>query len=262
MKILCYKNSNEINFDYLLNVISKTKHKIGYASGEIDSKALTEFNPDLIIHNIPDATEFPVKTKAVSININDTDHDKSFSFTNPLSKQYVGECVFLRDLNISDNDIQKFQSDVIYIGSPAVFKDLLCFLTDAKSKINFKFFSHEPHNINGYCGVCNSLDYGKYYKYAKASIAIDKDKNRIRDIIISDGNPVLFDGANTSECISKIQKAISEDARYTLVDFNKDHILKNHTIFDRAIQIFKNVGLTSIAEDIRKQKNIEIGNRK
>lgn len=255
MKILFYRYSPDMNFDAIISVIAKTKHQFGYLSGEVNQQHLNSFNPDLIIHNIPDVNKFPVQTNAVSININETDGTNSFSFKNTNSKNYIGRFVHYKSMHVHENSVHKYQSDVVYIGSPSVFGNLLHFLTS--DNINFKFFTHQPHNINGYCGMCDINDYYKFYKNAKASIVGKDDVERIMDVLVSDGNPIVYDGVNVDECIEKIKNSISNNIKYKVDGYDKDDIINKHTSFDRAAKIFRTVGMNKIADDIIKNKNID-----
>jgi len=254
MKILFYRASMDSNFESIISAISKTKHQCGYASGEINQQAIANFAPDIIIHNIPNAESFPIRNSSISININEIDHPHSFSFTNINSKNYIGRFVHLRDCNVHEKDLNKFKSDLLYIGTPSVFDDMLDFMVSAD--INFKFFNHQPHNINGYCGMCSADDYGKFYRHAKASIVKHGDDSRIMDIVVSDGNPIVYDD-NSKECIEKILLAIKENKRYTVDGYDKKDIIENHTSFDKAAQIFKTIGLNKISEEILKIKKME-----
>jgi hypothetical protein len=254
MKILFYRYAQDPNFEAIITSINKTKHQFGYASGEVTQEAIANFAPDIIIHNIPNTEFFPIKSNAISININDTDNKHSFSFTKPESKNYIGKFVYLRDCNVNENELEKYKSDVVYIGSPVVFGNVLDFLVN--NNINFKFFNHQPHNINGYCGMCSSEDYGKFYKNAKACIVTSGDDARLMDIVSCDGNPVVYNN-NADQCIEQILSAINENKKYTIDGYNKEDILKQHTSFDKAAQIFKTIGLSKISEEILKIKKID-----
>lgn len=253
MKILFYRHSPDSQFDSIISAVSTIKYKVGYMSGDINQKQIYDFDPDVIIHNIPNVAKFPIEANAVSVNINETNEKNSFSLTNKNSKNYIGEFVHLKNTDIDSNETDKYSSDVVYIGSPGVFKSLLPYLIN---NTNFKFFSHQLHNIVGYCGICNTQEYLKYYKYAKVSIAMVTDSSRIMDIIISDGNPVLYDGNNADECISKIESSIKTGTKYIVDGYDKDNILSNHTCFDRAAQIFKTIGLNKVYEEILRNKKL------
>lgn len=255
MKILAYRHNTNFTFEAILYALSKTKYTIGYTSGEITANEIDSFSPDIIIHNIPEAEKFPIKNKAISININDTESEYSFSFSNSKSKNYIEPFITIRRHEVTKEEEEKFFSNVLYIGQISVFEKLVPFLTDKENDIIFKFFSNVPHNISGYCGVCNPEDYYKFYKMSNASLVMKDDKNRIMDIIASDGNPIIYDGKNKDECIEKINDAIHNKAKYEIEGYSKEYILNNHTAFDRVSKIFKKVGLNKISEDILKQKN-------
>lgn len=258
MKILCYRNSNDFYFESIISCLSKinnSKFQVGYLSGEVNNKEINEFAPDVIIHNLPNVDKFPSIHNAISININETDHSNSFSF-NKEGKNKLKPFVNLKDSTVLSKDVQKFTSDVVYIGSPSVFKSLCDFLTNPHNNIHFKFFTHVPHNINGYCGMCDSFDYFRLYKYSKACLAKKEDIQRIMDIVVSDGNPILFTGSNHDECVDLIKETIANNTKYSIEGYNKQDIIKNDTAFDRLAYIFKTVGLIKLSEEIIKTKNI------
>ena len=254
MKILAYRYDNDFSFDRILHALAKTKYNIGYASGEIKEENIKEFNPDIIIHNIPDTESFPIKNSAVSININETSAKNSFSLKNPNAANYIEPFISIKRNTVPESDRIRYSSDVMFIGSPTVFGKIINFVNNPQNKILFKFFSRMPHNISGYCGFCPPEDYYQLYTNAKASLTTEEDRSRIMDIIVSDGNPIVFNGSNEDECIEKIKNAVNNNARYEVEGFVKDDILNRHTAFDRASKIFKTVGLNKIADDILKEK--------
>ena len=253
MKILFYRYSQDINFDAIVSVIARTKHQFGYLSGEVNQQQLAAFNPDLIIHNIPSVDKFPIKNDAVSININETNNNNSFSFKNIDSTNYIGRFVHYK--SILTEDISKYKSDIIYIGSPSVFNELLIFLTNGE--FNFKFFTHQTHNINGYCGMCDANDYYRFYNNSKACIVNKNDIERLMDIVVAEGNPIVYDGSNVEECIEKIKNSIYSNIKYKVDGYDRDSIISKDTSFDRAAKIFRTIGMNKIADDIIKNKNID-----
>jgi hypothetical protein len=255
MKILFYRYNYDSNFESIISVISETKHQFGFASGEVNQESIAGFAPDIIIHNIPNAETFPIKNSAISININETNGKHSFSFLNDRSDNYIGKFVHLRDNKVSDKDVEKYSSDILYIGSPVIFGDLLEYIV--KLDCCFKFFTHQPHNINGYCGMCNIEDYSKFYRYSKACLVKEDDDLRIMDIVVSDGNPIVHTGFNTQACIDAIQRG----QKNTIERFNKEAILSCHTSYDRASKLFKTIGLNKISEEIFKNKRYRLANR-
>lgn len=258
MKILFYRYNHDSNFESIISVIAETKHQFGFASGEVNKESVTGFAPDIIIHNIPNAESFPIKNKAVSININETNNKYSFSFVNDKSNNYIGKFFHLKDNKVSDKDIEKYSSDIIYIGSPIIFGDLLAYIT--KLDCQFKFFTHEPHNINGYCGMCNTEDYSKFYRYSKACLVREEDDVRIMDIVASDGNPIVHTKYNTQSCKDQINYAM-QGKKNTIEKFNKESILSDNTSYDRASKLFKTIGLNKISEEILKNKRYRLDNR-
>lgn len=255
MKILFYRHSYNVDFESIINAISKTKNSFGYLSGEINSEAIQQFNPDIILHNIPEASSFPIKSKAISININETNNENSFSLTNPTHQNFIRPFVSLKNIVENDDEKLKFICDVVYIGSPLVFGRIIDFLMDENSNLKFKFFTHQLHNINGYCGMCDAKDYLSFYNNAKCSLVKKDDIRRIMDIVISDGNPIVFNDNNAEECIDQIKNSVYNNARYSIDGFSKENIFNNDTAYDRASYIFKTVGLKKIAENILAKKD-------
>lgn len=251
MKILCYRNKQDYNFEAMVSILEKTKYKVGYLSGEIKRDSIESFAPDVIIHNIEEANVFPLKNNAISININETDSDNSFSLSNKNSKHFIHPFITNKYNSTKDDKTDKFKSDILYIGSPFVFdKKLIAFLCD--SDIHFKFFDHNLTNINGYCGICNPSDYLKFYRYSKGSLVKADDRKRIMDIVISNGNPIVCDDHN--EAIEKIQNAVLKNEVYKIDGYSKEDIMENHTVFDRMSYIFKEIGLLQVAKEIKKIK--------
>lgn len=259
MKILCYRNKPDFYFESIISSLSKIQNKqfqIGFLSGEINTKMISEFRPDVIIHNIENVDEFPINGDVISININETDGKNSFSFKKK-GPNFLKPFVTLKQSYVQKHEIQKYSSDVVFIGSPLVLGDLLPFLSNSTNKLNFKFFTHTPYNMNGYCGLCDSNDYFKFYRYAKASIYTSLDAQRAMDIVIADGNPVLYDEKNVDKTISDLKAAVFENKKHSIDGLTKDDIIKNETSFDRASQIFKAVGLNKLAQEIIKTKKTQ-----
>lgn len=256
MKILCYRSTPDFYFEAIISCLShikSDKFDIGYMSNEINSKTISDFSPDVVIHNIENINKFPVADKSISININETSGENSFSFKQ-VGNNFLKPFVILKDIKIQENELAKFSSDVLYIGSPSIFSKALIFLTDPSNGINFKFFTNNIHNVNGYCGMCDTLDYFKFYNNAKASLAITNDVQRIMDIVVSNGNPVLFDIADNDGYIEKIKDAIYKNKKYEVDGYNKEDIINNDTAFDRMSYIFKTVGLNKFSDEIIKTK--------
>lgn len=256
MKILAYKSELDFNFDAIVRAIADTKYEIGYMSQTIDEKTIDEFAPDVIIHNIKDIEKFPIKNNVISINLNETSSNNSFSFNNTESKNYLKPFVSIKNNNVEPNKEDFFKSDVVYIGSPIIFKGVLEFLCREENEINFKFFSDRTHNIRGYCGMCNAEDYFKFYHKSKASLVHHKDIHRIMDIIISDGNPVIY--KNAEQCINDIKEALNKNKKFTVDGYSKKEILKNDTSYDRASEIFRTIGLKKVAEELLRIKNLKL----
>jgi hypothetical protein len=252
MKILFYRNSYNPLFESIIYTITKTKSKFGFLSGSINKESIEKFGPDIIMHNIPDRTDFPIENNAISIAFNEIESKNSFSFNNEKSENYIKPFVSLKSSDHKEE--KKYCSDIVYVGSPMIFQSILDFLVDPKNKIQFKFFSPQPHNVNGYCGVCDNREYFKYYKSSKGCIVEKKDIIRQMDIVISDGNPIIFEKNKSDEAINKIKEAVFEGKKFTIEGLSKDEIFEKHTAFDRASEIFKKIGLKKFSQEIINSK--------
>lgn len=255
MKILCYRNGYDHNFESMISILSKTKYTIGYVNGDLKSEVIDSFAPDIIMHNFENVTQLPVGKNHISININETESDNSFSLKNPEAKNFIEPFVVLKDKNVPADKINKFKSDVLYIGNPFMFdKDLVSFLTN--SDFIFKFFDHNVFNFSGYCGICNNLDYFKFYNHSKASIIKSGDIRRILDTVAADGNPVIIDdNERLEDSIDKIKAAVENNKKYEVENYSKNDVIEKHTVFDRVSDIFSKIGLSQIAKEIKNLKS-------
>ena len=257
MKILVYRNSRDILFEGMINALASTKYTIGYSSGDIKQNDLQNYNPDIIIHNIPDVAHFPLNNNSISVGINELDDEKCFSFKNTSSENYLAPFVYITPEEHENYNKEKYSSDVVYIGSAGdIGGEVLAYLTEINNDIKFKFFSTVPHNINGYCGACPLSDYFRLYNNAKACIVLDGlNNNRLMDIIISNGNPIVIDPLKQQDSIEKIKDAVYNNKKFISEKFSRDDIINNHTSFDRVAKIFNTIGLKKVAQEVLKQKN-------
>jgi hypothetical protein len=223
---------------------------VGNCNGEIDTKAIDEFNPDIIIHNIPDVDSFPYNNKSViSININELDGKNCFSLENTQSKNYIPPFVTIRRIK---EDQRKYESDIVYIGNPSVFgKDVLSKIGLLNYK--FKFFTDQVLNILGYCGCCHPEDYFTFYKYSKACIVMNGDIHRTMDILAADGNPVVYK-ENDDTFFDRLKEAVVNNQKYTLDTIDRQTVLSKNTNYDRIATVLQKVGLSKLKNEVLKQK--------
>lgn len=262
MKILYYIDSHDSRIDSIIDIIKLCGYPIGYLS-ELDEKSIFEFAPDLIIHNIAGQETFPIKGNFTSINFNETNSPRSFTFTNDSSSGYIHPFVSLKSVTVHDHEIDKYSSDILYFGSPIVFGNAINIAYE--KELRFKFFHQQPHNMYGYCGLCNTNDYFKYYRYSKASIVKGWDVARLQDIIVAGGNPVVLHDDSiekSTEFTQNLNDAIFEGKRYTIDNMSRDDILENNTVFDACNKIFKRIGLNQVCIKTMKLKSEMIGQYK
>lgn len=250
MKILVYTHKNNFQYNNLIQTLFTIKDKrfvFGHCTGQPDEKEIISFSPSVIIHNIDGVVEFPVDLKScVSIAINEVDHERAFSLVNEKSKNYIRP--FVSPTSTETRNLEKYSSDVVYIGDPSVFKDALPQLC----KLKFKFFHTKPAHVDGYCGVCNIEDRMKFYRYSKVSVFNNTpfDLTRKLDIIYAGGNPVGYN--NTEQFIDDVIAGI-HGKRFEY-ELTRDEIIKHHTSYDRMASILKSISLNILADIVLNRK--------
>lgn len=250
MKILCYNQSRDAKIFNLIRPLQEVKEcTVGNCGVDIDQQSIDQFNPDLIIHDMPNVDSFPYKTRALSININDHNGKNCFSVNNPEAKNYIKPFVSIRPISQEAN---KYTSDIVYIGNPSAFgKETVSEIISLD--YNFKFFSEQPLNICGYCGCCYPEEYFSLYSYSKACIVVQNDVMRIMDIVVANGNPVIYSG-DPKVFIDKIKDAVLNNTKYTVDNYDKQTVKSRHTNYDRISYILNTIGLTKLGDKVLQAK--------
>lgn len=259
MKILFYISEQDVRLHEFIKCLQQTDHVVGVMGQEINQQQIEQFGPDIIIHNLQGVTSFPISSKAVSININESEGENCFSFENKKSENFLDSFVTNRNNTFDKDMLNKFQSDILYMGNIADFGHTFRTFIKNNNDIILKFFTPQLNNLVGYCGILDINHYGKYYKHAKASIVFAEDAARIKDIIVSDGNPVMFDIEKKEKFITDLTEAVKNNKRFSIDGMTKESIINNDTSYDRVAKIFKTVGLNKIVSDIMKQKRKDWG---
>lgn len=255
MKILFYSNDRDYRYNSLMNILKglNENYSVGFCDSNITKEDIRGFMPDLIIHNIPEISKFPYDGKSfLSININESTSETSFSFKNTQSKNYIAPYCGLSGWNkklYSD----KYSSKSVYIGNPSVFQKSLPRLISDED-IGFKFLCETPMNILGYSGACLPYEGYLFYHGSKASLVMNGDGYRYRDIVMADGNPVAYFG-DDDRFIYDIKQAIAGKSVDPSV---KENVLFEHTDYDRLIGMFNKVGLKKIASNVKELKTRKI----
>lgn len=250
MKILCYNQSDNSKLFNLIKPLQDVDNcTVGNCGRDIDSEAIDEFKPDIIIHDIPNVDSFPHNNNFISININELDGKNCFSLENPQSKNYIEPFVTIRPIK---EDPRKYESDIVYIGNPSVFgKDLLSNIILLNYR--FKFFTDQFLNVLGYCGCCHPGDYFTFYKYSKACIVMDNDIYRTMDILAAGGNPIVYKG-NDDTFLDKLKEAVVNNKKYTIDGIDRESVLSKNTNYDRIATILQKVGLSKLKNEVLKEK--------
>lgn len=237
MKILTYATSiNEFKMRSIINILYSMKYEIAAMHTEIDEDEIKKYNPDIIIHNVPN-TEKIIDNKSVQINISTLDMD----------------FIVHRPSDVLPIDKDKFSSDIVFFGNMQDFGKKI-FRHISKNRYKLKFFHPEPVNIYGYCGLCGQNDYYRFYKNAKASISHINDLMRIKDILAAGGNPVILAPNKDDEFIDNIELAIKENKKFNVANMNRRDIINKDTAHDRLATIFNNAGLKRLAKEIIENK--------
>lgn len=239
MNILVYLTKPNYRYESLIEPIRHTGQNVGFVTGDLNKEDFYRFNPDIVIHDIPNVDRFPADGKFVSINLNETKSTNSFSIMEG-SANYIEPFAVLR----TDAEyLNKYSSDLLYIGDPTVFGDILPELINR----NLKILHNTTIPIMGYSGLCGN-DYHKFYKHAKISIVHkDSDLYRIRDILVAGGIPVVYN--DSKDFLERIDMKIPFDKE------SRESVVKSHTNYDRASFIFRKIGLEKMSKMIAQAKD-------
>ena len=140
---------------------------------------------------------------------------------------------------------------MVYNGDPRIFQESLEYLINNKN-FDFKFFHNNPFNISGYAGVITRGELNSFYSNSRASIFIKGQKSEIMNAVIHDAVPVIFDPDKQEVFKSDLENVLAgNNISYTL---DKEEILNKDTNIDRMIWIFKTVGLSKVASDLKSLK--------
>lgn len=227
MRILVNINKVDFRFGNLVKPLEKLDIALGVVVGKLDKDVIDRFNPDIVIHN-----GFLKSDGFIEIPIGDI----TYSLLGPFTA-----------LSSSEVDV-KYNSDICYIGDVKDFGNDLYQLMD---QYNFKLFSHIAYSFPSYCGNLTQENTGKAYKNAKVSVVPVNDFGyREMDIIVSDGNPVKFQ--NKDQFFSDVHDGVN-GKKFT-TNYTKEEILEKHTNYDKLSKVFKDIGLTQLASQVKELK--------
>lgn len=224
-------------FNRLASCLENSQHQVLFSSQENSSD--TKPTEDIVKRINPDAVIFNKKTQLRASSTRslylDVSKIEPFAYL-PQSKHRESSPLYL--------------CDVVYIGNPTAFGDGLKVLTE--SEFVFKFFEKKPAFVSGYCGSLDGASVGQdvIVRSAKAAVTMPSDKYRLLNIIVSGGNPVVFQ--NPEQFRQDIEKAIS-GVRF-FGGISRHDVIKDHTSHDRMIEFLKRVRLDSMLSTVIENK--------
>jgi len=234
MKILIYNNAKDFRFSSLTKCLSVLDIEVGSVEGTATKQDIVNFNPTILIHNLPSKIK--------------DDHDRfaEIVIDNETYKRIGPFTGYIKDY-IQDDDA--FKSDIAYIGSPDDFDlELYRYLN---SDYDIKIFGNKPLPIMGYCGALTQNDTFNIYKNSKVSVVPKNDLGfREIDIIAAGGNPVKFKDKNQFH--EEIESSISNPIKVD--DKLRDKVLKEKTVFDKMSEVLKYSGLTVLSKKLIEAK--------
>lgn len=245
MKILIYQALDDPRFKSITSTLNSVRDVvIGSCDESVSEKDIKSFNPDVIIHNIPDKSKIFDK-ESIAINNSGYSFDK-------VGEKYLAPFVALQNKrDLSDIYI----SDVCFVGDVMdVFGHEINYVVQ-NNRISKLFFYHKPLQYRGYAGHCDRYRYHDLYAQSKASlVASPEDSYRILDILYAGGNPVIYE--NSEQFNNDIHKAVfNNESLIADKEKERSNIFNNHTNFDRMSTVLKDFGLTSLAGKLLDVKN-------
>lgn len=236
MNILIFNSNKDGKMNAIASAISLAGYNIALADPSIKPEDVERIMPTVVLHNMPQGVNFPIEGNFI---------------TKAITEEDLKPFVTLR--NYPKVEDGRYDSQVVYIGNPVVFKGSLHRLASADS-FEFKFFNSTPLNISGYAGVLMPDEYPNVYRGASVSVAHQDDDQRIMDIVACDGYPVLYKN-DDDQFMEAVEKALKDDGCELLEGPDKGEILSAETNFDRAISIFKDLNITKIQKDLSVAKS-------
>lgn len=236
MNILLLNSNGDSKLNSIAAAVSAAGYNVALADPSLKPEDLEKIMPTVVLHNMPNGGSFPIEGNFIT--------------------SYVGEDrlqPFVNLRKIAKCEDTRYDSEVVYIGNPTVFKGSLHRLASADS-FEFKFFNNTPLNIGGYAGVLHPDEYPQVYRGATVSIAHKEDVQRIMDITICNGYPVLYND-DDQDFLQRVERALKDDSCQFLEGPDKGEILSKNTNFDRASAIFKDLNIAKIQKDLAEAKS-------
>jgi hypothetical protein len=252
MKILMLTDESDMFYHILLEALNNIDATVGHSSMDISDSDISQFDPDVIIHN-SEKTDVVKYKDAISIGVNEIDSPSCFSYRNESSKNYIEPFIRITDQDLHD---VRYKSDIVYVGSPSLLPDCVSeFQSD--SSINFKIIHNTNIPITNYCGACQFENYKKFFNMSKC-VLVNKPSPeesklsfKLLDVIYSGGNPVIHD--SDDKFVEDIRDAL--DGKSFRGDFiSKAEIEERYTNYDRMSDILLKIGLNKLSKMVLESK--------
>jgi hypothetical protein len=190
-----------------------------------DENSVREFNPDIVFSS--------VKYKG-AYDLSELHRIKPFINLNILKEK---------------TNTDTYKSDVVYLGNTSIFP-LLSEIYGMGYVV--RQFDQQPSMTPYYSGKISINKCCDVYRSAKVSLVPKNDMGyRLLDIIVSDGNPLIYDERTFLEdCVDGIKGKKFQSHT------NKDKILKYDTNYDRLSVILSSMGFETQARKVYENKRI------
>lgn len=244
MKILVNASNYSEKFISLTNALQgNSTLQVGFTNGKINSETISQFNPDILIHNSLENIQQFSSNKLIQLFLHEgvsTDFSNSFDINN--LEPFI-------DRNLVKNPIRekRYECDIGLIGNPTFFNGEIIKYTNLAHKV--KMFGGTPINIYCYTGAIPRINHSKVYASAKVSpYSVLEVKSRYYEIICSDGNPVIYKPGAADRFHEGMSRGLS--GKRIKPEITKEEILKTHTNFNALKVVLNNVGLKRLAKSI------------
>jgi hypothetical protein len=240
-------------FHFLVESLNCLDFEIGHVHHPSPIESLNEFNPEIIIHNIKNASKIEYRD-VITISINDLDEDNCFSLAKEDSKNFIKP--FIKNMKFDLFD-EKYKTDVVYVGDPNLLPDASARISQNEN-INMKMLNNTPTPTVNYVGTCSFDNYKKFFHMSKCTLLGRKDSNtdifsfKLLDILASSGNPIVF--KNDEQFVKDAEDAVFNGTSFRDNFLSREEIFDKHTNHDRMSTIFSKIGLNKIAKMLLDRK--------
>ena len=244
MKILIINKNSDKKFNNLVSEpFSKIKDdiRVGFATSELSNKEISEFSPDIVIHNCNVIDHDKSLNIFIKTNQNLVSRGSQFNFDISDIKPFIT----LHNKNFYD---ERYSCDLSYIGRSSNVLKIAKMASD--KNLCFKVFGVNDIKISNFCS--SRFNICKTFKMSKISLV-----NNIHDAyecIYNDGKPFIPKVDNRSDYYLPSFNELSELLTSSDIKEDKRSLINSHTNFDRISEIIKKSDLKVLSNKILSYK--------